>query len=122
MMSLEDVYDACMYGDLEQLAGLLAYGLPLDDYYVHQAASKGHVHVLKFLRANNNNNLSGLFKYAFLNRQVEAIEYLLEIGFGPTSVEEIKAVPPVLPGEYCDEARDMTCFALVKRWLMQFEE
>jgi hypothetical protein len=114
---LDLVYDACLRGDLNALKYLLAYGRPVDDYYVHQAASRGYVHILDFLRTNKNNNLQGLLKYAYLNRQPAAVEYLLEQGCRFQSPTEQHASLPMLSdNDHHNAARDAACLALLKKY------
>ena len=110
------VYDACFHGDVEALRLILSPDVPIDLYYVHQAASQGHIQVLSFLLTNGNHDLQGLFKYAYLNRHPTAVEFLLQHNSYPATIEELQAEPPFLPGDHPGPGRDAACQALVKMY------
>lgn len=112
-MFFNDVYDACLKGDLQTIKKHVPKHVPIDDYYIHQAASKGHVEILEFFWSNENNDLSGMFKYAWLNRQPAVVEFLLQLGHRPTT--DLSVYPPDPSG--MDPRRDAACVGLLRAYM-----
>lgn len=113
MTTLNSIYDACLRGDLQFLQQNVPRNVHIDDYYIHQAASKGHVDVLEFLYLNGNNDMSGMFQYAWLNRQPATVEFLLHLGYLPTT--DLNVYHPDLNGT--DPRRDAACVGLLRAYL-----